>query len=307
MAVKRRNLSLQTKCALVTGGTGFVGRELVSDLLADGWRVTVLHRTRSSSSEVARLRTIGASTLAFENSSDVTELVRTLAPDVAFHLAAHQKSSHAAVDIREFIEANISLGTYLLEGLIDSGCTVVNAMSYFQFCEGAPAPLSLYAATKNAYLEIARFYREKRGVDIRDVVLYDNYGAGDERDKLIPQLITAFVRDEPMLIGPLHQELNLLHVDDVVSGLRMAAHPGNPPMMTVRAAETCAVADIVRVLEDIVGRDLRFTVNPLRQTSDLVTSSGDWPTPVDWQSRAALRSGLESAYRSYLANLGSKN
>lgn len=40
------------KTALVTGGTGFVGRYLIADLLADGWQVEVLTRDAARAREV---------------------------------------------------------------------------------------------------------------------------------------------------------------------------------------------------------------------------------------------------------------
>ena len=41
--------------AFVTGGTGFLGRNLLEELVAEGWQVTALHRTTSDLSEIQRL------------------------------------------------------------------------------------------------------------------------------------------------------------------------------------------------------------------------------------------------------------
>ena len=43
------------RTAFVTGATGFLGLNVVEALLAEGWRVTALHRARSNVSRLQRL------------------------------------------------------------------------------------------------------------------------------------------------------------------------------------------------------------------------------------------------------------
>ncbi len=72
--------------AFVTGATGFVGTNLVEQLLRGGWQVTALHR---ASSNVARLREQGVAIAQ----GDVTDAASVLAAmpdgvDAVFHVAA---------------------------------------------------------------------------------------------------------------------------------------------------------------------------------------------------------------------------
>ncbi len=59
--------AIQPRVAFVTGGTGFVGSNLVEALLAQGWRVVALHRP---SSDVSELKRLGAMLAA----GDITDL-----------------------------------------------------------------------------------------------------------------------------------------------------------------------------------------------------------------------------------------
>jgi dihydroflavonol-4-reductase len=73
------------RTAFVTGGTGFVGRHLVEQLVASGWHVVALHR---EGSKVEHLRAYGAE-LALGTITDATSIERAMPPscDAVFHVA----------------------------------------------------------------------------------------------------------------------------------------------------------------------------------------------------------------------------
>jgi nucleoside-diphosphate-sugar epimerase len=72
--------------AFVTSGTGFLGLNLVEQLVADGWQVTALHRTTSDLSAIRRF----AVDLVAGDLGDPASLRRAIpqAADAVFHVAA---------------------------------------------------------------------------------------------------------------------------------------------------------------------------------------------------------------------------
>jgi nucleoside-diphosphate-sugar epimerase len=276
---------------LVTGGGGFVGRALASQLRAGGADVVLLARDGSRTAETAGMLRVPA--ICYGDLDQVPDLVARQEPDVVIHLAAKQdRAPRGAEQVGALLEANVHLGTLVLEGVRDSGAIVVQAMSYFQFRDGRPTAKSLYASTKEALRSIGAYYRESGGVDVRDVVLYDNYGPDDPRDKLVPYLISALAADAEATVGPLEQSVNLLHVDDVVAGLLAAAAAGAPAMTTVRAAEATTVGAIIAAIEAAASRPLRISVDQARGVTDLPLRAGDWPRPPGWRPEVSLERGL---------------
>jgi nucleoside-diphosphate-sugar epimerase len=75
------------RTAFVTGGTGFVGRHIVEQLVAAGWRVVALHRPTS---DVRALQALGAE-LAVGSITDAPSLARAVPEDcdAVFHVAAN--------------------------------------------------------------------------------------------------------------------------------------------------------------------------------------------------------------------------
>lgn len=276
---------------LVTGGGGFVGRAVTAALVAGGADLALLARTDSRTAAVAEQ--MGVPALTYEHHDEVTAVVAGYRPDTVIHLAAQQiRAPRGAADVLALLEANVALGALVLEGVRETGAVVVQAMSYFQFRESRPAQHSLYAATKEALRTIGAYYRELGGVDVRDVVLFDNYGPGDDRDKLIPYLVSALVEGSEATVGPLAQTIDLLHVDDVASGLLAAAGEGAAQTTAVRAPELITVGEVIATLDRVSGRHLRCRTDDARAISDLPLHAGTWPQPPGWSPAWSIDRGL---------------
>src|SRR5690606_8531756 len=135
------------------------------------------------------------------------------------------------------------------------------------------------------------------------VVLYDNYGPSDTRDKLVVALVRAAHTRTPARTGPLDQPLNLLHVDDVAAGLIAAAPPDQPSLVSVLARELVRVGDVVTAVQRASGGRLIHEVDPARTASYLAAEAGDWPTPRGWSERWALDDGIRAVYLADAAGL----
>lgn len=223
---------------------------------------------------------------------DLPTILDSAGVDTIFHLAAHQSRGHGPDEIDAFIEANIRFGMHLFAAAADRGIRIIDALSYFQYRSGEPSAHSLYSASKQAQAEFARFWRDRLGADIRDIVLFDNYGADDSRDKLIPALIRAVGSGEPVMIGPLEQPIDLLHIRDVATGLIAAAEGAPSTPLAVRANEFVTVGSIVDIVGRAAGTTVPVIIDPLRTVSDHGTSAGAWDVPAGWTPEVPLQLGI---------------
>jgi nucleoside-diphosphate-sugar epimerase len=80
------------RAAFVTGGTGFVGLNLVRELMVRGWNVTALHRPSSDLQLLKRFRP----KLAIGELSDVNSLIAAMpaGTDTVFHVAGNTNMWH---------------------------------------------------------------------------------------------------------------------------------------------------------------------------------------------------------------------
>jgi nucleoside-diphosphate-sugar epimerase len=279
--------------ALITGATGFLGSHLVKRLVQEGWTVSTLQRAETAGSEAsARLAAMGVDVQVFHSGAEVQERVRAASADVVFHLATHYLKDHAPEDVVPLLEANVAFGTNLLEALRGTEVPIVSALSYFQFRHGAPSPVSLYSATKQAFFDVSEYYRIIAELRIVQVVLYDTYGPGDTRDKLVPHLVSSLREGREMRLGPSAQHINLLYVDDVIEGFLAAAADVSEPVVMLRASAAVSVGQLVADLVAVSGRKVVCTFDEGRAPSTAMADAGEWPVPRAWAPAIGLREGL---------------
>ena len=206
--------------ALVTGATGFVGGVLVRRLVQDDWAVDALVR-----SDTAALPAGVTAHRIPEGVDALTTLVTDLAPTHCFHLATAFRGVHVPADIAPMIEANLEFGTMLAEAATGvPGLRFVNTGTVWQHFDAAPySPVSLYAATKQAFADILVFYGEVAGLSVHTLELMDTYGRDDPRAKLIPFLLRAGAEGTTLEMTDGTQLIDLVHVDDAVGALLATA------------------------------------------------------------------------------------
>ena len=153
----------QERRALVTGATGFVGSHLVRHLTDAGWTVHALVRAGSSAYRpVASIHVHDGST------EGLVEIVGAVRPDVVFHLASLFIGEHRTAEVTALVESNLLFSTQLAEAMRVHGRTrLVNTGTVWQhFHDQDYLPVNLYAATKQAYLDILRFFEEAAGLRV---------------------------------------------------------------------------------------------------------------------------------------------
>lgn len=280
--------------ALVTGASGFVGPHLTRRLLRDGWDVAVL--TRASSRLPSDLR--GRCTVL---SIDVTAdefaaQTGRFAPDVCFHLATHFVGVHRSSDIGPLVSANVELGTRLADALARlDAATMVNVGTIWQHHEGrAYGPSSLYAATKQAFADVLRFFTETTPLTAVTVELSDTYGPGDTRPKLLPALVRAARTGEPLSLSPGGQLVSYVHVDDVVTALLRAVDHAGPDVPSFSVHGTpLALREFVALVGDVLRTDVpvRWGARDYRPR-EMMTSWTHHPELPGWAPAVDLRDGL---------------
>ena len=211
--------------ALVTGGTGYIGSNLIKRLISSGWLVHINIRQKSDLKQLTTC--INKITLhEYDGSTEsLVKIVATSKPDVVFHLASLFHSDHTSKDIAPLIESNVLFSTQLVEAMQENGVkNLVNTGTSWQHYENKDySPVNLYAATKQAFEAILQYYVEAKSFRVITLKLFDTYGPNDPRPKLFHLLEKIAKSQEPLAMSPGEQLIDLVHVDDVVNAYMLAA------------------------------------------------------------------------------------
>jgi nucleoside-diphosphate-sugar epimerase len=210
--------------ALVTGATGFVGRNLVEELLRRGVAVTCLGRRSSDTRELQRL---GVRVVTADLPGPDPALVELVSGhDVVYHVAGAVK----ALDLAGFVRANavvveevcaacvaaarpprrlVLMSSLGAVGPAEPGATLTEAQD--------PRPVTDYGRSKLEGERRALAFRDRLSLAIvRPTAVYG------PRDRELLPVVKLARRGLVPLMGGRDQVVNLVHVDDVVQATILA-------------------------------------------------------------------------------------
>lgn len=288
--------------ALITGGSGFVGSHLVKKLLTLNYNVHViiLH-----DSNLDLLKDCIDKITLHEYNHDYSSLDRTMAaskPDIVFHLASVFISQHKDSDIGKLISSNILFGTYLLEAMTNNNVThLINTGTSWQHYENKDySPVNLYAATKQAFEDIIKYYSEISAIKVIHLKLFDTYGKNDQRPKLMKLLKNCAENNQQLEMSQGDQLLDMVYVDDVVSAF-IRAHELliegqiNNESFGVSSGERISLNNLVFKINEITGKELPviFGARPYRNR-EVMEPWDTFKKLPNWSISINLTDGLKS-------------
>lgn len=299
---------MSRKRALVTGAGGFVAANLVRRLLTEGLDVHAVVRPRGSrwrlADVTADLRVVEQD---LEDTEGVRSLVRTVAPDVIFNLAAYGAYSWQQ-DFERMTAVNVLATTALLEAAAAAGVRrVVQAGSSSEYGskDHAPAedeplePNSRYAMTKAAATHLCAV-APAGGPSVVVLRLYSVYGPWEEPGRLLPTLMIRGRRGElPPLVEPTTPR-DLVYVDDVCDAFVRAADaelPSGSRIYNIGSGRQATVGEIVGlVCERLkIAADPRWGAHPARtwDTEVWVSDPRRAAAELGWRATTSLPRGIE--------------
>lgn len=298
--------------ALVTGGAGFIGSNLVRALLAEGAEVVVLDDLSTGS--LANLQEV-ASDLEFMEGSilDPDALRRALVGvERVFHLAA-QVSVPASMSDPEHNDAINCRGTQgVLEAarradvrrvVYSASCAIYGNAPGLPKREGSTlSPESPYAASKYYGEVLGGVWSRSMGLEVASLRYFNVFGARQSPTggyaAAIPIFIERTLRGAPITIhGDGLQTRDFVHVDNVVSANLLASHADGAPgqVFNIGSGVQTSILDLTRKIAHVVGSPTSVTHSQAR-SGDVRHSVADISlaqSSLGYVPEVDLMSGLE--------------
>jgi len=261
--------------ALVTGGAGFIGSNLVDRLLAEGHAVEVIDNL--SSGKLANLSDARADRdheFSFHQMDicdpTVADLIERRAPDVVFHLAAQIDVRVSVTDPALDARINV-LGTlHVLEGarragsdkvvFASSGGTIYGDVDGedLPVTEAHPQhPVAPYGVSKKVATDYLHAYRELHQLEYTSLALANVYGPRQDphgEAGVVAIFAGKLLAGEPCRIfGTGAQTRDYVYVDDVADAFVRAADRGSGLLCNIGTGTETSVNELYRSMADNAG------------------------------------------------------
>ncbi len=241
---------------LVTGGTGHVGRPVVTQLAGADHEVTVLSRHDRQSS-LPGLRFVRGD---LRRATDVARVLEEAQPEALVHLAWDGLPDYSL----DLCLRNFDDSVRLLQAASDAGCRcLLSTGSCWEYASrqgelDESAPLGahgVFPIVKNALQQIGGSIAARAGGRFYWLRLFFVYGPGQRGTSLLPQLIEALAHGRaPQVRTPANRH-DFVYVDDVARAIAaVVTHQPAPGVYNVGSGSPVAVQDVVGLIHRLLGQ-----------------------------------------------------
>lgn len=324
---------------IVTGGAGFIGVNLIQNLLREGHHVVNLDKmTYAANPDILKLFPSSAS-YSFSkmdvcDAEGVRALFSAFQPDAVMHLAAESHVDRSIDGPAAFIHTNI-VGTF---------CFLEAAYAYWKelpaarqesfrfhhistdevygslgaegfFTEETPYhPNSPYSASKASSDHLVRAWHTTYGLPVLITNSSNNYGSYQFPEKLVPLMITRGLSEQELpLYGDGENVRDWLYVEDHVRALSLVLQRGQiGRTYNIGGNQGCTNKEIVQQI--CCRLDEKFPPRTVARRADLIRFVPDRPghdrryatdttrlkTELGWEPKESLESGLDRTIAWYL-------
>lgn len=264
--------------AVVTGGAGFIGSNIVQELFSQGWHVTILDDLSSGSARnLPPEGTVRFVRGDVQDRAAVDEA--TCGGDVVYHLAASVGNKRSVDDPILDAGTNV-LGTInVLEAaraagvrkvVVSSSAGVFGELKTLPIREDHPLdPDSPYGCTKLCEEKLALAWAKLYGMDVVCLRYFNVFGRRQRFDaygNVIPIFVFQALRGEKLTIfGDGEQTRDFVHVSDVVAAnLGAAERTGLSGVFNIGSGARISINELVRLIEKVSGLKLDVRYEPER-------------------------------------------
>lgn len=241
----------------VTGGSGYIGSNLIRALLEDDENAEILSMdnyqmgSRENESKDERVKYVEDDTRKINDNPEYLDFN----PDYFFHFGEYARIGQSTKEPEKAIRYNI-FGTFeVLEYCRKKNCKLIysGSSSIFTKEEEHKNP---YTWSKAKNTELINNYKEWVKYDNWAIAYFSNVYGGNERGDgdyatVVAKFIRRFNEKKPLKItGDGSQERAFTHIDDTIRGLILVAREGKGDEYVIRADKQYSIKEVTGWFEE---------------------------------------------------------
>jgi UDP-glucose 4-epimerase len=240
------------KKVLVIGGAGFIGSNLVKELIKLGYSVSVLDNLSTGS----RDNFVVGADYTISDASNIKNAFGERSFKFVFHFGEYPRVEQSFEDIDECFGNNTASFPAVLSYCRQTNSKLIYSASstVFNGKDEDGEWLSPYTLSKAFNVNLLLQYSKWKNLDFAIVYFYNVYGPGEISSGKYSTVIAKYLQllSEGQLVLPVTapgtQRRNFTHVNDIVSGLLLLATKGRGDGYGIGTDESYSILEIIKIL-----------------------------------------------------------
>ena len=282
------------KKILITGSSGFIGKNLVDNLLSE-YEIVGLSK-KGEKSKINRI------------TKDINEITSKDFKNIfcVIHLAAITDPKICEDFPDQCITTNV-LGTQkILEASRKNNCKVVYASTSHVY--GIPkkvpisetastSPTSIYAGSKLAGEILCESYQKQFNMDISIVRIFSVYGPKSNNHCVLPSIVKQMKNSNIIKLGNINSKRDFIFISDIMDAFKIILKNINGfNVYNVGAEKSYSIKEICKKVEKLYGKKI-IIKNNLEQNRKIdaknIISNSTKLKKLGWKSKITLDEGLK--------------
>lgn len=299
---------------LITGGTGFIGRNLVPYLKSKGYEVFLLIQEQ----EIKKIKREHINAVLWKNlleENDIKDIYGNIVNDidVTIHLASYGVN-FLEKDLEKMVNVNINLSLKLIENLYKLNCNkIILTGSGFEYKytgkklteENLLYPNTLYSATKSSSIALSQSLAKIKNIKTITLRLFNIFGEYENKNRLLPSLFLNKNKENiPFTFG--EQIRDFLYIKDVISAYEKVLSNDifDNEIYNVCSSKEISIHDFILLAAEKIAipiKNLKFGEIPYRkgEPMHIVGNNRKFCEKFNWKQEYTLSSGIELMYKNY--------
>ena len=251
------------KKILITGVTGFIGKNLLDYLLKKKYFIYAVLKKSKKNIKFAKQHKINKNfkSIIFSNIYDLKKQLLNYKIDYVVHAATYYVKNHKSTDINKIIKSNILFPTIIIDLLCNKKIKkFINFGTVWQhYNKKKDHAYNLYASSKQAFNKIFNYYRNQfPKIKFFNLLISDTFGKNDERKKLIPIIIKNYNNKKTIHISK-NLSINLVNVKYITKIIENIINEDiKPDTYVIKDKKNLKIFDLINYLNQKLNKEIKI-------------------------------------------------
>lgn len=285
------------KKVLITGGTGFIGKNVIDELLKRGWEVHSIVYPQLQEKRKGVIQHL----LNLMDNQAVSNFFKENHFENIIHLAWYvDKGCHKSNINLDWVNTTLNILKYFHEngGKCFTGAGTNSEYEYkygYLLEDITPTdPKTMYGNCKNAIYNIAKVYCKQNDIKFKWPRIFNLYGPNEKPQRLMPSVINSCLKGEDVIVSDCLKYQDYLHVKDTAKGIVDVFESDIEGAVNICSGQPVQLQTIVEKIAQITNFQgkICWGAIPAAFGDEVVVGNNDKLKSLGWEQKYSLDEGL---------------